>query len=195
MVIYEVTRVTPGCLTYLENIKAVIPPARASALVVPVPAEVLENVSERYVAEVITKIMELYKEVEALSTTDEYLSLSCKNVTKCVQLFWRLGPLNRLFPNGDTGWLEKYKRNTNASLLGKIGKDVRTLLDAAVADKGLANALLQSKIAALRSFVETGWRAVESASAERAASLDQQKTLQEGADLDALQSVLSKYSK
>jgi hypothetical protein len=125
----------------------------------------VESASERYVGEVITKILEVYKEVDLNSSTAEFLSLPCKNVLKCVQLLWRLGPVNQHSWNGKR-WGEKYHGRRDAYVLGIIGNEVRPLLAAAVADNGLANALLKSRIAALRAFVETGWSDVVGASVE-----------------------------
>jgi hypothetical protein len=110
----------------------------------------VESASERYVGEVMTKILEVWEEVDLTSSTAEFVSLPCMNVLKCVKLLWRYGPVNH------TGgrWSEKYHGRRDAYVLDIIGQEVRPLLAAAV---GLANALLQSRIAALRAFVETGW--------------------------------------
>jgi hypothetical protein len=125
----------------------------------------VESASERYVGEVITKILEVYKDVDLTCSRAEFLTLPCKNVFKCVQLLWRLESVNQHSWNGKR-WGEKYHGQRDAYVLDIIGNEVRPLLAAAVADNGLANALLQSKIVALRAFVETGWSDVVAASVE-----------------------------
>jgi hypothetical protein len=122
----------------------------------------VESASERYVGEVMTKILEVWEEVELTSSTAEFVSLPCMNVLKCVKLLWGYGPVNHTRGR----WSEKYHGRRDAYVLGIIGQEVRPLLAAAVADNGLANALFKSRIAALRAFVETGWSDVVGASVE-----------------------------
>ena len=123
------------------------------------------SASDEYIAEVKTRILGMYKELQAQDTTfDDRLSTCYKNVVKCVELFWQYRAVNPKFPKGKEDWFDKGLAGWR--VLELVREQVKPLLQAAEADMGRFNAYVQRKLVELRAYVEAGLRPVEAVQRE-----------------------------
>ncbi len=129
------------------------------------------SASDKYIAEVKTRILGMYKELQAQNTTlDDRLSTCYQNVAKCVELFWTYRAVNPKFPKGKEDWFDKDLAGWR--VLELVRDEVKPLLLAAEQDMGRFNAYVQRQLVGLRAYVDAGWRPVEPV--QREGPVDQQ---------------------
>ena len=118
------------------------------------------SASDEYIAEVKTRILGMYKEMQAQNTTfDDRLSTCYQNVAKCVELFWQYRAVNPRISKGKEDWFDKDLAGWR--VLQLIRDSVKPLLLAAEQDMGRFNAHVQTELVGLRAYVEAGWRPVK----------------------------------
>ena len=123
------------------------------------------SASDRYIAEVKTRILGMYKELQAQNMRGgDTLSTCYQNVARCVELFWTYRAVNPRIPKGKHDWFDKDLPGWRVLIL--VRDEVKPLLLAAEADMGRFNADVQKELVGLRAYVEAGWRAVEPAQRE-----------------------------
>ena len=110
--------------------------------------------SDAYVAEVKTRILSLYKELQRECPPAEYQSEGYRKVRECAELFWRYRHGTGV-PLWQEGWRQEQMSVVYA--LRVIGEKVIPLLEAAKEEKaGIGNWYLRSKINKALEYVKEG---------------------------------------